>query len=107
MFRRDWLPDWARTGTSITRASSQNSGSNVKPGDETPGDHMSSQQDSLMNGQPERHQIRSSNSGQNGVPTQSGGDVPLDNLNRGGVAIQPAQDAIVVAVDPDRDRSVK
>lgn len=125
--RTDWLPDWLRTGTPVTRPSDENASSHGRRQDhsnETMSEphgllHDGASPDPsnlLQNNQgetlPAKDDITINNPSQNGVYIQPGGDTqrenhPLDNLDPNGIAIQPAPAAILIAVDPDRDRSVK
>jgi len=73
---------------------------------------FSSWQNDSVHTHPARDHNTINNSGQNGVPIQPAREephesLPLNNLNHNGVAIEPAPGAITIAVDPDRDRSVK
>jgi hypothetical protein len=123
----DWLPEWWGTRTSAAEPSDESANSPVRPEDHVPedtsrthelrdaGGHQNtfnSRQNGTIDTQPAKDHNIINNSGQNGVPIQPAGDepfesIPLDNLNHNGIAIEPAPEAIVIAVDPDRDRSVK
>jgi hypothetical protein len=116
-----------RTGTSAAAPTDQNAGSHGRPQDHAHGtssgahglrhDEVSQNpsdlwQNSPVETQPARGQIIINNSGQNSVPIQPAIEEQpenhtLDTLSPNGVAIQPANAAIVIAVDPNRDRSVK